>query len=109
MMFDLSMEKDFRINIGAHKWHVKFVDLTNTIGSSNDDCLLGVCLFEHQTILISDKSSYSMRLSTFFHELIHAFECIYDIKISHQDLNLVGDALSQVLISSCKAKGQPKK
>lgn len=105
MIFGLSLDEDFTIKVGAHTWSVSFVEMRTELSESHT---WGICLADKQEILINKNASYSMRLSTFFHELIHAFEYVYEVQIPHRDVNLVGDVLAQVFIDSLEVKTKRK-
>lgn len=102
MKFCFPLDEDFEIKVGAHTWKIVFAEATGlTDGHSH---AWGTCDVEKQTIYIDRNAPYSMRLSTFFHELIHVFESVYDVEMQHRDVNLVGDALAQVLVDSFQVK-----
>lgn len=97
MNYSIPLEEDFDIKVGAHTIHVRLVDGSDDgLGEANH----GTYIPSKYTICINKKDPYSVRLSTFLHELIHVFEGFYEIKISHKDLNLVGDAFTQVLMDN---------
>lgn len=104
MQYELKIDEDLDIQVGAHTVHIKLVD-----GSHFEDNHHGLWVQEKYTIFISKNDPYSMRLSTLIHELIHVFEDFYSIKISHKDLNLVGDMLAQVLLTNFKVESPRKK
>lgn len=98
MDFDINLDQDFDVKIGPHLFRVMFVprnsdSLDDNYGSYSSRTL---------TILISKDAPDSLKLSTLFHEIIHVLEDLYDIKISHKDLNLVGDMIAQVLLDNFK-------
>lgn len=104
MEYGIQLEEDFDIKVGAHTIHVKLVDPTHDgLGETNH----GTWIPSKYSIFLNQKDPYSVRLSTFLHELIHVFEAFYEIKISHKDLNLVGDALAQVFIDNFKVEKAP--
>lgn len=97
MNYSIPLDDDFDIKVGAHTIHVRLVDETDDgLGDGHH----GTWIPSKYTICINSKDPYSIRLSTFLHELIHVFEGFYGIKISHKDLNLVGDVLTQVLMDN---------
>lgn len=97
MNYSIPLDDDFDLKVGAHTIHVRLVDSSNDgLGDSNH----GTWVPGKYTIFLSKDDPYSIRLSTFLHELIHVFEGFYEIKISHKDLNLVGDALTQVIMDN---------
>ena len=105
MDYDICLDEDFDLKVGAHTIHVKVVDnYDDGLGESNH----GTWLPHKYTICLNKDDPYSIRLSTFLHELIHVFESFYEIKISHRDLNLVGDAMTQVLIDNFSKKQKKK-
>lgn len=104
MDFNIDLSQDFDIYIGPHLFHVKFVPRND---SSLDDNY-GTYHSPTLTIRIAKDVPYSLKLSTLFHELLHVLEDLYDIKISHKDLNLVGDLLAQVLLMNFKVEKKKK-
>lgn len=98
MKFAIDLEEDFALKLGGHTWTVEYVDVTPDM--VNDHTTWGICVPEKQAIRINRIASPSMRLSTLLHELMHALEAVYEITIDHRDLNLVGDALAQVMLDS---------
>lgn len=106
MIFAIDLENDFDVKIGAHTWRVVYVDGD---GFSSDSTPWGLCEAQKQLIRINKSASPSMRLSTFWHEAMHALEAIYEIEIPHMHLNLVGDAIAQMMIDSFAAPAKKAK
>ena len=98
MEFSLNLVDDFTMNIGAHTWQVRFVSKMPSECEHEHEHVYGLCDPGSQTIYVDETSAYSMRLSTFLHELMHAIESIYDVDIDHRDLNLVSDVMTQVFM-----------
>jgi hypothetical protein len=97
----IPLEGEFEIKVGAHTFFVKYVDSGNNwLGDDNH----GVYVGHIYTIFINDSDPDSIKLSTFFHELMHALEELYDLKMSHRDLNVLGEVFSQVLIDNFQLK-----
>lgn len=105
MIFSIDLEKDFTFKLGAHQWRVEYTDVTPDM--VNDHTTWGICVPEKQLIRINKIATPSMRLSTLLHEIMHAFEAVYEITIDHRDLNLVGDAFAQIMLDSFR--DEPKK
>ncbi len=103
MDYRIQLDEDFDIKVGAHTIHIKMVTPEHDGLGDNH----GIWLPSKYTIYLLKKDPYSVKLSTFLHELIHVFEAFYEIKISHKDLNLVGDMLTMVLMENFKV--EPKK
>lgn len=59
---------------------------------------------EKMTIFIRKDVSPEMKLSTLFHEMIHAIECVYTTEFDHKDLNLVGEVFSQIFLDNFKKR-----
>ena len=106
MRFEIDLDSDFALKIGAHEWHVRFVDVEDF---STDSAPWGLCESHKQRITINRSATPSMRLSTLLHEMLHALEAVYEIDISHKDLNLTADALAQILIDSFAAPAKKAK
>lgn len=102
MNFAIDLESDFTLKVGAHTWSVEYVDMIDADGTT-----WGLCTPEKHLIQINRAASPSMRLSTFLHELLHAFEAVYDFELDHHLLNLSADALAQVMLDSLR--DEPKK
>ena len=64
------------------------------------DYVHGVFDTQTYTIYVNSDDPPSMRLSCLLHELMHVLEALYEIKISHKDLNIVGDAYAQIFIDN---------
>ncbi len=96
MKFDISLETDFELKIGPHSYSIKFVDRQHP--ELNDPTSsYGVCIIETREILIQKGIPYSLKLSTLMHEVMHVFEDLYSLKISHKDLNFTADMLTCIL------------
>lgn len=65
--------------VNGETYRVKFVRRIQ-----NDSTLLGLCCSGTKTIWIKKGQNAMERLKTFVHEVLHAFEFEYDIKIPHK-------------------------
>lgn len=106
MQINIPLDKDFDIEVGAHKIKVKFVDSAKlkeeaeqSPDPTDDTHVYGIWDPETFTIYINKNGPDSMKISTLFHELIHAMEDFFAIKVSHKDLNLIADIIAQCLFS----------
>ena len=104
MNFAINLDEDFTLKIGAHTWHVQFVDV---VDMGADSTTWGLCTPEKHLIQINKVGPPAMRLSTLLHELMHAFDAVYDFELDHHLLNLSADALAQVMLDSLRS--EPKK
>jgi len=105
MNFNISIDKDFSFKLGAHEIKVYLVDAKHKkLKHEGDYHTEGVYLAEELSIYLLKTNPPSLIFSTFFHELIHAIEHIYTIRIKHTDLNLIGECISQVLIDNFQVK-----
>lgn len=95
MTLTLDLSSDFEFHIGVHKWECIFVE-----DDVLDDGIYGDCNSVKYRIRIRSDLPYSMRLSTFIHELMHAIESICSLDFPHKDLNIFGDAIAGVLIAN---------
>jgi hypothetical protein len=77
------------IDIGASKYHNIFVEKLNS-----DDC--GACDMGDKIILISKNHEEGSVLATFWHEVLHAFEEEYKIKLGHPLIEKLEHAIAQV-------------
>tara|TARA_R100000808_G_scaffold18489_1_gene40494 strand:+ start:2000 stop:2305 length:306 start_codon:yes stop_codon:yes gene_type:complete len=101
MRLDLPLAGERRIRIGSHEWLLRFVDSIETDG----DCTThGVCESSTRTITVARIASESWVLSTLLHEVMHAIEHTYEVRIRHQDLNLFADILAGVLIDNWRTE-----
>ena len=85
--------KQFIIDSEVYK--IQFVD---TI--LRDKGCMGVCDSETRIIKIKNGQSASETLATLIHELLHAMELEYDIKISHKNVYLLEKALLNLLLQN---------
>lgn len=104
--FEVSLDKDFDLKVGAHTIHVVFVPGDHTALSDHSN---GAWFRAEYTIYISADDPESMRLSSLYHELIHVLEDFYNVKMSHRDLNLVGDIIAQIMIDNFQVASTKKK
>ena len=88
-----------KVKIGPHEYRVLLVK--GIIRDEEGNAYCGLTFFEHQNILISGDLSASKRLSTLWHELVHAF--IYELDITESEAhteeavcNLIGLAMSHL-------------
>ncbi len=96
MLFDIDLSENFSFKVGPHLYAVEFVDREDH--RLDEGGSYGSLIHKESKIIIREDCSYEMKLSTFFHELIHVMEDIYHIKISHKDLNLLAEIMSMVLL-----------
>lgn len=104
MQCNISLDSDFNLKVGAHKIYIKYVacDDANLGNSGKDDGNYARWVPKEYTMYVNKDEPESMRLSSLFHELMHVFEDIYEIKISHKDINIVGDAMAQIFFDNFK-------
>ncbi len=101
MLYEIPLVEDFNIKVGAHTIYVRFVSAEDDLLGENAS---GVWVPRKYTILLDQNAPYSIRLSTLLHELIHVFEEFYTVKVSHKDLNIIGDAYTQVLMDNFRVE-----
>ena len=140
MKFNLPLNKDFELKVGAHIIHVFFVDDDHEAfhqdgievedakdkkpkdnkdndGNNEDDyescedseLMHGCWIPETNSIYIRKDDSESMKTSTFFHEIFHVFQSIYSVSISHKDLNLAAEIMTQVLYDNFSQSKKKRK
>lgn len=96
MLFHLPLNKDFDLKIGAHWFEVRFVE--DVLGSDRFGLMhMGE---DRHRIYILRAAPYGMRLSTFLHEVMHAFEALHDFEIDHKDLNRTADLMAAVFVDN---------
>lgn len=96
----VDLSKNFNLKVGAHKIYVKFVCSANKKLSENPgEINYGAYDPEAKTIYISKNQPESMKFSTLIHELIHVAEDIYQVRISHVQLNIISEMFAQILLS----------
>lgn len=105
MDYTIQLDEDFDLKVGAHTIKVRIVN------SDNDGLMAtdahGLYIAAKYMILLDAQDPYSIRLSTLIHELIHVFEHFYEISMKHQDVNLVGDILAQILLDNFVVEKTP--
>lgn len=89
--------------IGDNVWTVKFVRKFNWDGVKDSD-LMGLCDPEKQEILIKSGLKPIERLETLVHELFHAIECEYDIKIEHKLIYKIESLVTKLLVDNFLGK-----
>lgn len=120
MKFNINLDEDFDLKFSCHTIHVKFVDKTHSalqeesdniseqqesVDEKQEDTneqqatvpLFGCYIGDEFTIYVRKVDPYSIRLSTFLHELIHVIEQIYTLDLDHKELNLISEVMTQVL------------
>ncbi|QDU34057.1 hypothetical protein KS4_21190 [Poriferisphaera corsica] len=87
------------VKVGPHVYRI--ILAKGIVRDEAGDPYCGLTFFDHQTILISGQLKPSKRLSTLWHELVHAFA--YELDIAQSDThdeesmcNLIGLAMSQL-------------
>jgi len=82
-----------QLNINGEEWKVKFVNIID-----KDIELHGQCDPGTRTIYIRNKQSEVERCATFIHEILHAFEAEYEIKISHKAIYQLEHAMMDFIL-----------
>lgn len=72
------------------------VVITNTL-VNNEWELYGLCDPSTRTIFIKKHLTQRQALSTFWHEVLHAFEYEYDLKLGHPLINKLEFAIADLL------------
>lgn len=96
MKFQINLDNDHEVQIGAHIIYVKFVSVDHSRLDGNHGCYLP----KEFTIFINKDDPDTIKLSTYFHELAHVVEHIYTVELDHIVLNLVSESLAQVVLGS---------
>ncbi len=110
MNYVIDLDKDFSLKIGGHEIKVFFVSPADPRLNLDDvvrkDALSnhGIYNGERYEIYINNNDPYTVKLSTLIHEITHSLEDFYQIKISHRDINLIGEIFSQILIDNFSNK-----
>lgn len=63
-----------------------------------DDAFAGGCHFESKVLMISSRQSKSEALASLFHEILHAIEAEYKVKLGHGKINKLEYALAEVFL-----------
>lgn len=105
--FNIKLGTSHVLKIGAHQIPVKFVSGGHE--SLSEGSCHGSWIPREYTIYVNKDDPESLQLSTLFHEIIHVFEYFYEIKISHKDLNLVGDMFAQVFLDNFALEQKKRK
>lgn len=96
--------KDFKINIGKHKWDIKFVDyikvekdnalnITNAPILKEDNNVCGVCDYDNKVIAVIDDDEVNTTLA---HEIIHAVSYEYNMNITENNTEEIAKAIINV-------------
>lgn len=107
MKFNIPLDKDFKFKIGCHIFDIKFVHnniIEQKSKAKKDEYIYGVWRPDENIVYISKELSNSLKLSTIFHEIMHVVETIYDLRLSHQNVNIIGEALAQMFIETLQVK-----
>lgn len=90
--------KDYpkEVIIGGRSWKIKFRRVIE-----GDRRYLGMCYFEDAEIHIRLGQSRRDRLATYFHEILHAFEWEYDVKLGHKIICKLEYAQSDFVLDNC--------
>ena len=80
------------LKIGGFQWNVKEVE-----NLMNDRELLGEMAPREQEIIIEKGSSEQQKEETLLHEIIEVLNWMYNIKLEHYQIELLGVSLHQVL------------
>lgn len=87
--------KDVMVN--GNLWAVKFV---RHLPDTKTKKTFGICDPSDRVIYIRQGQDSEERLDTFFHELVHAIECEFDIDIEHKLVDKLGAALARVYVEN---------
>lgn len=92
------LRRDFpkQICINGNMWRLYFRKMIE--GKAN---VLGLCCPEDKVILIKVGQKPQARLQTFFHELLHAIEFEYGVKISHKLIYKLEGPLADIVAQNC--------
>jgi Zn-dependent peptidase ImmA (M78 family) len=85
--------------VGDNVWTVKFVRKFKWDGVKDSD-LMGLCDPERQEILIKVGIDQKDRIETLVHELLHAIEFEYDIKIGHKLIKKLEGPITKLIIEN---------
>jgi Zn-dependent peptidase ImmA (M78 family) len=94
------LRKEFprEIQVKEGIWYkIRFIRGLNTRGF-NGKTYEGLCWgAPSREIWISTGQSPKLRLHTYFHELGHAIEFEYGIKVKHKDIDVIGEAMGYIV------------
>lgn len=65
------------------------VVFTNTLEFKDDEFCFGACDPSTRTIFLKKHLTEQQTVSTYFHEVLHAFEFEYDVKIGHPMIEIL--------------------
>ena len=83
------------VMIGDSEWHVKF--FRNKKGMKNT---AGECDPSTKTIWLKQGQPHTELMSTYFHEVLHAFEDEYDHKVPHKTIYMLENAIMNFLFAN---------
>lgn len=85
-----------RIKIGKHYWNIEHSDKHDD--ADHDD--LGMCIWDDKLIWISTRQSDSGRLATLVHEILHAMEYEWKLKIPHALIRLIEKPIARIIANN---------
>lgn len=85
-----------QLTIRGNEWTVRLV---NKMPHGADDCV-GLCVFDDREIYILRGQTPRERGATAWHEILHAIEWEYKVKIGHRIINRLEYAMLDVLAAS---------
>lgn len=103
MKFEIELEKDHEIQIGAQIVQIKFVEPSHKELEGDHGAYKDFCIY------INKEDKTSMKLSTYLHECAHVCESIYTFDWDHIQLNLMAESLAQLLLQTSDEKTPAKK
>lgn len=93
--------RQFKLN--GNTWRIRFVRVIEP--PREDRETLGLCDPNIKTIFIRQRQTVKDRKNVIFHELIHAAEFEFNIKISHPDVYKLADAFTEISFVSFLKEG----
>lgn len=86
-----------RLKIGRHWWTVELTE--DWIYYGKDRCR-GLCDGTKRHIMVYGKQRKKLILSTFWHEVLHAIEFSYKVKIPHHVIYGIEGAITDLLLKN---------
>ena len=84
-----------RLKIGEHEYRIVLMD-------ELEEDKAGMCYFGNEkVILVSARQSKEEIIATLVHELLHACEAEYRVKLGHPKIRKLEYALAQILSQLC--------
>lgn len=106
LAFKIKNQEKTIIKLAHHTITINVVDPESKLwkeqvqSGEGENHIYGCWIATQSAIFIRNDLPKEMFISTLFHEIFHAIEDLYEVKIRHQDLNLMSDMMANIFLQN---------